>query len=145
MRGVSRRRGLLAAILLISISSRAYAGAVNVTITNARNDDGVVRCGLFASADSFRVPGREMRESVGKIQNGKAKCSFGDVPSGTYAVAVFHAERNERVLKTGLFGKPQQGVGFSRNPSITFGPPSFSAAAFKVEAQPVNLQVRLTY
>src|SRR5690606_34715592 len=127
------------------LPSAALAGALTVTVTGIRNDAGVIRCGLFAAADGFRVPGREAKEAVGRIAQGKARCAFGQVPEGTYALAVFHAERNERVLETGLFGRPKQGVGFSRNPSITFGAPSFQDAAFAVGAQPVSLQIEMKY
>jgi uncharacterized protein (DUF2141 family) len=53
-----------------------------------------------------------MRGAVAPIKNGQATCVFSAVPAGTYAVAVFHAERNETQMETGLFGKPKQGYGF---------------------------------
>jgi uncharacterized protein (DUF2141 family) len=81
-----------------------------------RNDSGSVRCGLYASANGFREPGREMRGAVAPIKDGHATCVFTGVPAGTYAVAVFHAEHNETQMETGLFGKPKQGYGFSNNP-----------------------------
>jgi len=145
MHAFSRAKYVCAAFLFLIIPSSAFAGSVDVSINGVRNSAGVIRCGLFASANGFRVPGREMREAVGRIEKGKAKCNFGSVPNGTYAVAVFHAERNERKLETGLFGQPKQGVGFSRNPSISFGPPSFSDASFTVGPQPVNLEIRMKY
>lgn len=134
-----------AAAIASAVPAVALAGAVSVSISGARNDAGVIRCGLFASADGFRVPGRELREVVAKISGGKASCAFGAVADGTYAVAVFHAENNEKTLETGLFGQPKQGVGFSRNPSITFGPPGFSSASFQVGDKPVNLQIEMKY
>jgi glycosyltransferase involved in cell wall biosynthesis len=91
-----------------------------------------VRCGLYSSPDGFRVPGREMRGAVARIRNGHATCVFNGLPAGTYAVAVFHAEHNEAQMETGLFGKPKQGYGFSRNPSSAFGPPSFASAAAEI-------------
>lgn len=126
-------------------SAVALAGAINVNINGVRNDAGVIRCGLFASADGFRIPGRELREVVSKINGGKARCAFGSVADGTYAIAVFHAENNEKILETGLFGQPKQGVGFSRNPSITFGPPGFSSTSFPVSDNPINLQIEMKY
>lgn len=134
-----------AAVIASALPAVAFAGSVNVGISGVRNDAGVVRCGLFTSADGFRVPGRELREIVSRISGGKASCAFGSVPDGTYAIAVFHAENNEKTLETGLFGQPKQGVGFSRNPSITFGPPGFSSASFQVGDKPVNLQIEMKY
>ena len=48
-------------------------------------------------------------------------------------------------METGLFGKPKQGYGFSNNPSSTFGPPSFSSAAFEYRGGGLNLPVQLSY
>jgi len=134
----------IAAALAASLATAA-AGPVTLTVTNVRNDNGVVRCGLFNSAAGFGEPGRQTSEAVGRINNGRAVCTFKQVPAGTYAAAVFHAEQNEQQLTTGLFGKPKQGVGFSRNPSMTFGRPGFDAAAFQVGSDPVNLTIKLVY
>jgi uncharacterized protein (DUF2141 family) len=143
---LTRFRGVAIAILaLLMAPVAAQAGQLNLTITGARNTDGIVRCGLFASAAGFREPGKEASEATGKISGDRAACSFKSVPDGTYAIAVFHAERGERRMDIGLFGKPKQGVGFSRNPSITFGPPNFDAASFTVGAAPVNLTIKLNY
>jgi uncharacterized protein (DUF2141 family) len=59
-----------------------------------------VRRGLYSSADGFREPGRETRGVAAPIKNGQATCVFSGIPAGTYAVAVFHAERNETQNKT---------------------------------------------
>jgi len=135
----------IAALLISGVPSVTFAGTINIGISGVRNDAGVIRCGLFASPDGFRVPGRELREATGTIAKGKAKCVFASVPDGTYAIAIFHAEKNEKKLETGLFGQPKQGVGFSRNPSITFGPPSFSSASFQVGPKPVSMQIKMVY
>jgi uncharacterized protein (DUF2141 family) len=76
-------------------ASAQSQGRLSVSVEGVRNDAGSVRCGLYSSADGFREPGREMRGAVAPIKNGQATCLFSGVPAGTYAVAVFHAERNE--------------------------------------------------
>jgi uncharacterized protein (DUF2141 family) len=86
-----------------------------------------------------------MRGAVAPIKNGQATCVFNSVPAGTYAIAVFHAERNEKEMETGLLGKPKHGYGFSNNPSSTFGPPSFESAAFTYDGGTLRLPVRLSY
>jgi uncharacterized protein (DUF2141 family) len=133
------------ALLMVAMSSAVAAGSINVMITGLRNDQGLIRCALFSSAVGFRVPGKQFRDATGKIQGGRAVCGFNSVPAGTYAIAVFHAERGESQVTFGLFGKPAQGVGFSRNPPMTSGPPSFEAAAFSVGSPPVDLTVKLNY
>ena len=145
MRSINRYLLLVALASPLAWSADAQAGPVTLTVSGARNADGVVRCGLFASAAGFREAGREAFEAVGKIAGGRAVCAFKSVPAGSYAAAVFHAEKGERKTDIGMFGKPKQGVGFSRNPSITFGPPDFNAAAFAVSNDPANLSIKLVY
>src|SRR5262249_58629392 len=77
------------------------------------NDSGSVGCGLYASPDGFREPGREMRGAVAPIKNGLATCVFNGVPAGTYAIAVFHAEHNETQNKT---RSAAQGVALANPP-----------------------------
>jgi len=129
----------------LSAVAQSTAGRLTVSVGNVRSDSGSIRCGLYASAIGFREPGREFRGTAAPIRNGQATCVFRDVPSGQYAVALFHAEQNERQMTTGAFGKPQQGYGFSRNPSSTFGPPGFESAAFQYNGGNMNLPVRLNY
>ena len=126
-------------------ASAQSSGKLNVSVAGVRNDNGSVRCGLYSSANGFREPGREMRGAVAPIKNGQATCVFNGIPAGTYAIAVFHAERNETQMETGLFGKPKQGYGFSNNPSSTFGPPGFASAAFAYKGGALNLPVQLSY
>lgn len=129
-------RALIATSLVLAATAIGGAAAqsgnvISVAVDGLRNDKGMVRCGLYASAVGFREPGKEMKGVAVPISGGKATCVFEDVPPGSYAVAVFHAENNETQLETGLFGKPKQGYGFSRDAKGSFGPPSFDAAAYK--------------
>src|SRR5262249_11247105 len=137
-------RALLFPLVLVPALTTG-ASAQSVTVAGVRNDNGSVRCWLYSSAHGSREPGRETRGVAAPIKNGQATCVFSVIPAGTYAVAVFHAERNETQMETGLFGKPKQGYGFSNNPSSTFGPPSFASAAFAYKGGALSLPVQLSY
>ena len=50
---------------------------------------------------------------------------------GTYAIAVVHDENSNNKMDVAIF-LPKEGFGFSRNPTITVGPPSFKSASFAV-------------
>lgn len=120
-------------------------GRLSVNVSGLHSDSGVVRCGLYASADTFRKPGREVRGVVARPNGQRATCVFSGVAAGSYAVAVFHAEQNETQIEYGMLGKPKQGYGFSRNPSSTFGPPNFEAAAFDFTGANQTMPVTLQY
>lgn len=136
---------LAGATFLAFAAQSAQAASLTVTVTGVRSAEGVVRCGLFASADGFRVPGREAHAADASIRNGRAICRFPDVEPGNYALAAFHAEKNEANIQYGLFGKPKQGVGFSNNPSITFGAPGFDKARFAFQGARSAITVSLQY
>jgi uncharacterized protein (DUF2141 family) len=69
---------------------------------------------------------------------------FDDLPSGAWAVALFHDENRNGRLDT-LLGIPREGFGFSRNPPIRFGPPRFSAARFSLTTGDSAQRVQLKY
>lgn len=130
---------------LSAITQTAEAASVVVRLTGFANDDGQVQCGLFDKEDGWRDETMALKMTTSRIEATRAMCQFDQVDAGQYAVAAFHAQKNERQVRYGLFGKPQQGVGFSNNPSITWGPPSFDEAAFKVEGDVVSLDVQMKY
>jgi uncharacterized protein (DUF2141 family) len=115
----------------IGVASAQSGNDISIAVDGLRNDKGTVRCGLYASAVGFREPGKELKGVAVPIAGGKATCVFNDMAPGSYAVAIFHAENNETQIETGMFGKPKQGYGFSRDAKGSFGPPSFDAAAYK--------------
>lgn len=136
---------MFCAALLPGYVQAGEAGTVLVSMTGFVNDAGHVQCGLFDRQDVWRDESKAQKVMTARIESKHATCQFGEVAPGRYAVAVFHAQENESRVQYGLFGKPLQGVGFSNNPSITWGPPSFEDAAFSVGQEPVKLDVQMKY
>lgn len=54
---------------------------------------------------------------------------LGRMAPGSYAIAIIHDENGNGKLDT-FAGIPREGVGFSRNPAIRFGAPSFKSAGW---------------
>ena len=75
---------------------------------------------------------------VAPIANQQATCTFTNVPPGVYAIALFHAEKGETKLRTGFFGQPAEGYGFSRNATGSMGPPAFNPAAYNYPGRPTT-------
>jgi uncharacterized protein (DUF2141 family) len=121
------------------------ADRISAPISGLRNDDGVVRCGLYAAREAFPKAGQESRGVIARINGGQATCVFNGLKPGTYAVAAFHAENNETQMQYGLFGRPKEGYGFSRNPPSSLGAPAFAAAAFDYAGGVQTVPIRLNY
>ena len=62
------------------------------------------------------------------------KIRFEEIPAGEYAISIFHDENKDTKLNKNFFGIPTEDYGFSNNPKIRFGPPSFKECAIKVNS-----------
>jgi len=54
---------------------------------------------------------------------------------GVYAVSAIHDENDNRKLDKSFIGMPTEGVAFSNNAKIAFGPPKFEKVRFHVEGE----------
>lgn len=70
--------------------------------------------------------------------------ALGALAPGDYAIAIIHDENGNGRLDT-FAGIPREGVGFSRNPAIRFGAPSFQSARFEIGGSPVRQEVKVRY
>jgi uncharacterized protein (DUF2141 family) len=136
---------LLALTAGASAANAQAAGRLSVPVSGLRSDEGVVRCGLYAGAESFPKAGLENRGVIAKIKGGQATCVFNGLKPGTYAVAAFHAANDETQMQYGMFGKPKEGYGFSRNPPARMGAPAFASAAFDFTGAAQSAPITLSY
>lgn len=54
------------------------------------------------------------RRTIESLQHLTVSYVFSNIPSGDYAIFVFHDENNNGVLDKGLFGRPLEGRGYSQ-------------------------------
>ena len=69
---------------------------------------------------------------------------FDGLPSGTYALALIHDENGNGKLDT-VLGIPREGFGFTNNPAIRFGPPSFKSAGVAIVSGETDERVTVKY
>ncbi len=67
------------------------------------------------------------------------------VPPGEWAAQAFHDENGNKEIDRALFGIPKEGVGFSRDAKITFGPPKWRDAVFTHGAERQGIAFNLRY
>lgn len=128
--------GLAAGFALVLPPAAATAGEIRLTVTGVRDDQGKVMIALYDNPEAFT---RDVRRDGLMLapQAGEVKGVFTNVPSGTYAIAVYHDENNNGKLDYNLFGIPGESFGFSKDAIGTMGPPGFDAASFTVGAEGV--------
>lgn len=106
---------------------------LTVTITNLKEDTGVVRLAIYDKSSAFPDKADQAYDkAIAEIKNGKATIVFKNVKPGKYAISAFHDANNDGIINKNAFGIPKEGYGFSNDAMGSFGPPSFSAASFEV-------------
>ena len=122
----------------------ATGGDLRIEVTGLRNDKGFVLLSLFNNGDGF--PSKTEKacwKYQEKIKNGKAYFTCNALAAGTYAIAVLHDENANLKMDLRFYGYPKEGYGFSENPRLWFGPPSFKSASFQhVSEQLVSITIR---
>lgn len=120
---------------------------IHVQILGIRNSTGTVACALFESRAGF--PTEFLRSATNvmmiKVRKTQARCTFEEIPPGTYAIGVIHDENMNGELDADRLGIPTEGYGFSNDARALFGPPSFAEASFPYDGRVLDLTIRLRY
>lgn len=148
--------GALAALVLTgaSIGVRAAEGdpasgvpngTLSVTFEGLRSAKGMIRACLTRNKALYLKCDHDPAAFKANVAAGAgAHLEFANVPPGDYVLAVVHDENGNNKVDT-LFAIPREGVGFARNPAMTFGPPKFESARFHIPAGPSATAVKLKY
>lgn len=121
-------------VFVVFSSSAIFAQDVFVTINGIENNTGVIQIGLYNSSDSFAKYELLYMGVAPKADKEGVSHTFKDLPSGTYAIAVWHDENEDKSMNKNLFGAPSERYGFSNNVFGSFGPPKFEKASFIVKS-----------
>ena len=122
---------------------------IRVAVVGFSDTRGRCACALYNHVEGFPTDRKQVfRNAVGKIgEDHKAVCDFKNVPTGTYAIALFHDAKLTGKMEKNLIGIPQEGYGFSNDAKPhTLSAPSFGECAFQHSAsQPTNLTINLQH
>ena len=132
------------AIGVLSVPASADSAQLVVRIDGVRSDDGVVRLGLFRSADDFPRGQPVAGQSVPAMA-GSVVAVFDDVSDGRYAIAVYHDEDGDGQFTRNFLGLPLEGYGFSNDAPVVLGPPGFETAAIEVAGSFAQTAIRARY
>ena len=68
-----------------------------------------------------------------------------NVPPGVYGVLAHHDIDDDGQVNRNILGIPVEGIGFSRNAPMRFGPPRFLDAALRVGEERVAVPIKLRF
>ena len=142
--GLFRGRWAWAALAWLALPAAAHATDIAVRVMGVNARGGSVRATVCTQANFLqphcRYSGRTVAGSGGAVT-----VRVAGVPPGTYAVQVFHDVDDNGRITQNLFGIPTEGVGFSRDAPIRFGPPRFADAEIAVAGALVTIDINLKF
>lgn len=140
---------LLAAAFLITLSLAVFAvqlatAEIIILVSDVPSDTGKIACAVFSTDQGFPLDTSEASLHSKEARQGGAECRFERLPSGTYAVAVFHDENGNGRIDLNLFGIPTEAWGVSNNARPKRRPPRFDEASFELaEGETAKLEVNV--
>ena len=145
---VGRTKGWAVFALAVSamglLNGASPASTLDIGIDALRSSKGLVRICLTRDPDNFPECVSDADAITKSIPASAAMTEINGLSPGDYAIAVIHDENGNAKLDT-FAGIPKEGIGFSRNPKFTFGPPKFTAARFTLKSDADRQQVRMRY
>ena len=115
---------------LVLSSAQLAASTITLEITNIDKQKGYVRAALYDESNFLNEDVYIRGDSI-SVDGSSLTITFSEVPTGTYAVALYHDRNNNSKLDKNFVGMPKEPVAFSKGAKIKMGPPSFKSAAFE--------------
>jgi uncharacterized protein (DUF2141 family) len=116
---------------------------LTVDVTGFETAAGDVRVALYDGPDSYEGKKPPLRTAIAKIADGHALVLLGDLPSGSYAIALYHDRNGNGKLDRSFLGKPTEPYGFSNNVRRATGRPPFEDARFTLPAAGPRIGIRV--
>lgn len=115
-------------LLLFSLGLSAQV-RLEVETLGVNTSEGFICVALYTEEEGFLKFDRVYRSERAPARQGVTRVVIDDLPSGEYALAVFHDKNSDDALNTNWLGIPKEPLGFSRARMKAFGPPGFRECA----------------
>ncbi|MGX1928317.1 DUF2141 domain-containing protein [Flagellimonas sp. 2504JD4-2] len=105
---------------------------ISVKVHNVPSQEGKINVAVYDSDEAFLKFDKVVKTGSAEAHEGVVALKIEDMPSGDYALAVFHDENANDELDTNWLGIPTEKVAFSKGKMKTFGPPKYRECVFSV-------------
>ncbi|MCR9249426.1 MAG: DUF2141 domain-containing protein [bacterium] len=136
---------ILFALATIMMSNSEFNhDALTINFENIKNTQGTILLGIYLNDAEWekREPSKEYIISKAELKNGRLSFLIGDLPAGSYGIAVLDDANGNEIVDMGIIF-PKEGFGFSDYYHSSFLPPKFKDFAFKYpDRREINIKFR---
>ena len=130
-------------------SEAVVAAPVTIEVEGMRTGKGFLAMSLFAKNEKSSFPS-DADHAVKTFYlplDGKTDITIpiDDLEDGEYAISVMHDEAADHKMHFNFVGIPVEGFGFSNNPRVYFGPPSFERAKIHLSHEAETFKIKMKY
>jgi len=125
----------MALVTFILLGSLTWAADLEILFPDVKIEKGGMAVAIFPKSEAKGFPdGAGYIRKVYKKPDGHSpfKIDILDLAEGEYALSAFQDEDGDEMLARDWLGIPSEPFGFSNNPRIYFGAPSFRRSSFSV-------------
>ncbi len=124
------KNSILTLVVLVSGFVSAQKVNLEVIMTDFKNNEGVVKVGLYNFEGTFL--GKTFKKLESKIKDKKAIVTFEGLEKGEYAVSIYQDENLNGTMDTNFMGIPTEDYMASNNTKGFMGPPKYENAKFTI-------------
>ncbi|NVK63826.1 MAG: DUF2141 domain-containing protein [Flavobacteriales bacterium] len=117
---------------------------LTVQITRIRHQRGTVEIGLYEKENCFPKVGKQCKKGRVKVQGNTVTHRFTGLKNGSYAIAVYHDENNDKSCNKNIFGVPTEAYAFSNNVRPFLSAPEFKSCRFWI-TDDKTISIRMVY
>lgn len=135
---------LFSIFLLSIVSAEAQISTLEISVKEIRNNKGRILYAIFDNETDYKKGKSFIRGGEIKTQKGKLSFFVDDLPDGVYAISILHDENANEKMDLNILGIPKEGFGYSNNPVIRFGKPSYEDIKFPKKGK-TKIEIKMKY
>lgn len=110
-------------------------------VTNIKKAVGDIYVAIYNNKTDYME--NQFSEAMIPVESKAAHEIILELPTGKYAITIFHDINQDGELSTNFLGIPKEPYGFSNNPKAKFGPPSFEESLFEFKEKGQVIEIEL--
>ena len=123
--------------------------SIRLEVDGFESQEGDLAIAIFNNKKDFESNSTAFKDSTLSIDSNIMEVNINNMDAGEYVISVFHdADENGELTLNSIFGIdfPQEGFGFSNNPSIGFSQPSYDDCKFTISKdETIIVPITLNY